>query len=400
MRLVSALMLVLAATAFGSDARSAPDEPNDVQALENVWSNTLIVFPDRPSSFITRGRNLDRMLELHPVTGRYPAVVFMHGSTGLSMHSTQVTKMIRSMAEAGFVVFAPDSLARPVAPYADATTFKSRIGVPEVQARIAEADMVRKRIASFAWVDADNISVAGFSMGAMTVHNIPTGDFRAYIILGYHCGPHSSRQLEGVKIPFDKPILAIRGQNDEWYAGGPNAGVNCGMYFRNYTNAQSIVYPRTPHDVSQHPDAMKEVVAFLRKNAMHEIAPVASSASQVPSSRFDGTWAGLMECSALAGGKPFTNVVNLQVASGTFKWRIQVPAGVRGFSGSITEPGEFSASGLIGANGLLEDVPPSAENTLVKWAIVFGGPVVDDKTIEADGGWGTNPCKMTLRKAA
>lgn len=380
-------------------ANADPADPNDTGGLENVWSNTLIVFPDRPSSFITRGRNLDRMLELHPITGRYPAVVFLHGSTGLSLHSTQVTKIIRSIAEAGFIVFAPDSLARPVAPYADAVTFKSRIGVPEVQARIAEADMVRKRIAAFAWIDADNISVAGFSMGGMTVHNIPTGDFRSYVVLGYHCGPHSSRQLEGVKIPYDKPILAIRGQNDEWYAGGPNAGVNCGMYFRNFPNARSIVYPGTPHDVSAHPDAMKEVVAFLRKNATSEVVPVANAALQTLSNRFDGAWSGLMECSALAGGRPFTNFVNLQVKDGSFTWRIQVTAGIRGFSGTITEPGEFSATGLIGANGLLENVPPSAENTQVKWAIVFGGPVVDDRTIEADGGWGTNPCKLTLRKA-
>lgn len=395
-----ALLVLIALATFVCPVNAASDDPNDPVALEAVWGNMLVVFPDRPSSFITRGRNLDRMLELHPVNGRYPAVVFLHGSTGLSMHSTQVTRIIRSMAEAGFVVFAPDSLARPVAPYADAVTFKSRIGVPEVQARIAEAEMARKRISSFPWIDPDNISVAGFSMGGMAVHNITTGDFRAYVVLGYHCGQHSSRQLEGIKIPFDKPILAIRGQSDEWYSGGPNAGVHCGLYFRNYPNARSIVYPGTPHDVSQHPDAMKEVVSFLRKNATREIAPVANAAPRTLSTRFDGAWSGLMECSALAGGRPFTNFVNLQVAGGSFKWRVQVAAGLRGFSGTITEPGEFSATGLIGANGLLEDVPPSAENTLVKWSIVFGGPVVDEKTIEADGGWGTNPCKMTLRKAA
>lgn len=200
------------------------------------------------------------------MTEKSPAVIFLHGSTGLSTTSPQTTRIIRNMAEAGYVVFAPDSMARPVPPYADPKTFKSRIGVKEVQGRIAEADMVRSRISKFTWIDANNIFVSGFSMGGMAVHNIATGDYRGYAILGYHCGPHLYRQLEGIKIPRDKPIIAMRGASDEWYVNGPNASVNCGMYMKGFSNAESKVYPNTPHDISQHPEAMPDLIAFLKRN--------------------------------------------------------------------------------------------------------------------------------------
>jgi len=238
------------------------------EQLDRVWSNTLIVMPQDPALYIYRGRNLDLIEKKYPATQRYPAVVFLHGSTGLYTTSTQITRMVHAMAAAGFVVFAPDSLARPVPPYADAKTFKSRIGYAEVQDRISEAKMVYERIQQFSWIDGNNVFVAGHSMGGMSVQNISSGEFRGYVVLGYHCGPHNDRRLEGIKVPRYRPILSIIGTNDEWFANGPNRSVNCGQYMSGRINAESVVLPGIPHDISQDATAMPKVVAFLRRNTL------------------------------------------------------------------------------------------------------------------------------------
>jgi dienelactone hydrolase len=260
---IPAVLLMLIAVFAAQEARA--DEATE---LNRVWANTLVVIPQEPDVYFYRAeRNLDLAIEKLTPGKKYPAVVFLHGCSGLSLGSTQVTRMIHNMAAAGFVVFAPNSLDRPHPPYCDPKTLKSYIDFNKVGLRIAEAKMVRERIANFDWIDTENVFLAGHSMGGMTTHNYAVADhFRGYVVLGYHCGPHTDRRLEGIKTPAGRPILSVLGDADEWFAGGPNRAVNCGQYMRAHSAGKSVVLKEAPHDISAHPDGMKLVVEFLRSN--------------------------------------------------------------------------------------------------------------------------------------
>lgn len=260
-----AVSLIAAAAVFLLAPAAGASDSEQTQ-LERVWENTLVVTPKDPNLYIFRVRNLDMVARTLGAGRKYPAVVFLHGCSGLFTSSPQVTRMVRDMAAAGFVVFAPNSLDRPHDPYCDPKTLKSYIDDKKVQNRINEAKSTFDRVSKLDFIDAENIFLAGHSMGGMTVHNYSGSEFRAYAVLGYHCGPHTYRNLEGIKTPTDRPLLTVRGDADEWYINGPNRTVHCGQYMRNHPLGKSVVLPGAPHDISSHPDGMKIVTEFLLAN--------------------------------------------------------------------------------------------------------------------------------------
>lgn len=267
------LIVTTLAVMFGSLAHASTE-------LDRVWDSTLIVFPHSPSSTSTWGNSLRYALDRYKPTEKLPAVVFMHGCSGLWMSSTQVTKMIRSFAEAGFVVFAPDSLARPgQSAYCQLRgdgSLLTNLDKSSIPRRIEEAKATFERIKQFDWIDADNIFLAGHSMGGNTVVRYPYPDFRAMASFGWNCGRRRVAWfLDGFEASPSVPIMTLYGFRDEHLARH-QPGVSCGdeSEMKGKTHRVSVTFNEAGHDLSADPRALPMAIDFFRRYATRPIMPI------------------------------------------------------------------------------------------------------------------------------
>lgn len=186
LRCVAVSVFLAACTSAPVDI-SSPTYPDNPQALANAWYDTLVVFPNEPQNYLTRaGRNLTPAVERFKPS-KLPALIFLHGSTGLAVGSTQTTQMIRSFAEAGFVVFAPNSLDRPRMPYGNASTLTIVPEATAIKQRVAELESTLRHIRELPWIDQENLFLAGHSMGATAAAQYRGTAFKAIALLGTNC---------------------------------------------------------------------------------------------------------------------------------------------------------------------------------------------------------------------
>jgi dienelactone hydrolase len=268
--LVLAVLAFALAACASTPAGNAPAE-EQVQ-LGRVWMNTLVVFPQAPN-LMYRGNNFGDGVATVKADQPLPAVVFMHGCAGLHLNWPEVQRMVKGFARAGFVVFAPDSLARPHAAYCDAKNLRATTDRTAMLNRLAEIRSTVDRIHAFKWVDKDNLFLAGASMGGYATALYEGPEFRARVIFGSHCG--AARGMPGgVRAPDGVAVLAIRGGEDEWFSAPHVKGRHCGEFpSMQKPNRQSVVLAGVPHDTSVDPKTMPMAIDFLRKYATRPIEP-------------------------------------------------------------------------------------------------------------------------------
>jgi poly(3-hydroxybutyrate) depolymerase len=95
------------------------------------------------------------------VQGRWPAVVLLHGCTGLG---GETPRQARVFASLGYAAFAPDSFARDGRTAQCHQQNRSHLAM-----RHDEAETLRRRISQLPWIDPDRIVLAGHSEGGWAV---------------------------------------------------------------------------------------------------------------------------------------------------------------------------------------------------------------------------------------
>jgi dienelactone hydrolase len=396
---LSALLVILLLGTAGAHAQST-----EADQLERVWRNTMVVFPQNPTSITGRAAMLPRLLEWYRPVGRLPAVIFMHGCSGLSMGSSQVTRMIRAYASAGFVVFAPNSLDRPRPPYCTGVGEVSGTDHTSLPLRLAELDMVRAKVAAMDWVDQDNLFASGHSLGGWTLSQYSGTAFRALAPFGLHClATRVLQNKRGIQAPESVPVIVAQGDADEWYPTVNLKVTNCGAHAEmRQPNRVHLLLPGIPHDVTRDPSVMPAVVAFFRQHAGRPIQPLAPAAS-APSVRFDGDWTGSLRCAAYGPFQAATHQIVFAIRGGKFRWRTQVAAGTRGFDGMVSEAGHVSALGLIIKTEVLETSDPRANLAEAETSISW--PIAVDARIQANrmsgmAVWNNQPCAVEMTHRA
>lgn len=261
--IIAAAIIVAGVLLGGRIVSAAPTDPDDPQALANVWTDTVVVFPQDPANyFIRAGRNMDSFVEKHQPKN-LPVVIFLHGCSGLYITSTQVTKMVHAYAAAGFVVFAPNSLDRPRKPFCASPT-QNDIDATSIPQRLGELRSTLAHVKALPWVDASNIVLAGHSLGGWTVSQWSGPDFRAAVITGATCQPTDRmRQKPGVQLPPETAVISVLGANDEWFPYNLSAQ-NCGAFKEMHAeNRKFVLLKGMPHDVTKDPEAMPMIVRFI-----------------------------------------------------------------------------------------------------------------------------------------
>ena len=202
-----------------------------------------------------------------------PVVVYMHGCTGFSAEDRKVIKQI---AEAGFIVVAPDSMARAYRPRQCLSRAKKGGAHPFVfDFRQAEINYALDNLWQQPWVDWDNLFLVGVSEGGLATAHYRGDYFRARVITQWTC--QGAPLVQGISAPDDTPILSIVQKNDPWYNGAESQqSGHCGSFFGDRPGSTSIIIDGdSEHRVMQDDKVMDRIIQFLNDN----LAPVAEPLS-------------------------------------------------------------------------------------------------------------------------
>lgn len=246
---------------------SFPSQGRAINDLERTWVHALVAMPAAKTGETHyfrmdtgKGRKtLDRYRG-----EKAPVVVYLHGCTGFSKRDR---KFIRRIAERGFIVVAPDSMARTYRPrQCDPDSKRGGLNPWVFDFRQAEINYAVDQLWEKPWADWDNLFLMGVSEGGAATALYRGDFFRARVITQWTC--QGAPLIRGLEAQSEEPILAIVQQNDPWYDNDhTDQGGDCGAYFGNRPGSKSIILKDgKKHNVLKGDKVFKEVMAFLRRN--------------------------------------------------------------------------------------------------------------------------------------
>ena len=150
-----------------------------------------------------------------PGTAHVPAVVYMHGCSGLGGGINGVGQLL---ADWGYAVFAPNSFAagdRKRQP--DCGKTRMRLWHPERinQRRLAELTHAAQQVGRLPWIDQRNVYLMGVSEGGAAVARYSGDTFRGHIIIASQCRSSAGGHYLGA--PKSTPVLAVHAKHDRAY---------------------------------------------------------------------------------------------------------------------------------------------------------------------------------------
>jgi len=184
--------------------------------------------------------------------GPFPAVVALHDCGGIDRPSARTTQLYGEWAtllsEKGFVVVFPDSFAsRGLGPQCRVRQTKVRAS----RERVADANAARRWLASQPFVQANHISLLGWSSGAIAAlwavrpnaqPRDSSADFRSAVAFYPGC-----QRLRRTAWSARVPTLILIGSADDWTLASTCQQMVAGAHGRS-ARAEIVVYPGAHHE--------------------------------------------------------------------------------------------------------------------------------------------------------
>src|SRR5207244_2723451 len=155
--------------------------------LERTWQEATVALPplkgEAPPVFTMSQRRIERHLAGFQANRGFPVVVYLHGCTGLG-----AIEFLEVLAKAGFVVVAPDSMARRWRPLqCNPWSHGSTGNLFVFDFRMAELSYALQQLRQFDWVDRDNLYLVGVSEGGVAAALYRGDDVKARVIAQWNC---------------------------------------------------------------------------------------------------------------------------------------------------------------------------------------------------------------------
>ncbi len=231
--------------------------------LELTFDHAVIALPPTHQGGAVRLGQLEEIADPDAISGRRPVVIYLHGCTGIGNYG-----FFKVLAGAGYVVVAPDSMARRFRPLqCDPRTNTGGHNLFIYDFRRAEIAYALQRLRRYSWIDWSNVFLIGTSEGGVAAALYRGDEFRARVIAQWTC--IGGALVRGIAAPPETPILAIVRNNDPWYDPARTAGQrgDCGAFMASRPGSRSIVLSgRQEHDVFGDPEIVREILRFLQAN--------------------------------------------------------------------------------------------------------------------------------------
>lgn len=177
---------------------------------------------------------------------RVPAVLMLHGCSGMTYGTTQYR---RYFIGSGYALFEPSSYARPGK--------KCGEGFYDVsfQQRLEELEHAQLEISKLPWVDQDRVYLMGISEGGRVVAAWGGNGFAGHIIIAAPCG---ADQDSIPAAPKNTPVLSVIGELDEW------AQLSKCRTDGHAAGSKSVVIKGEGHGIPELPEVGTAIGEFLK----------------------------------------------------------------------------------------------------------------------------------------
>ena len=246
------------------EAMSRSDWSNPTE-MHRAWQHALVRVPT--------GKNRSRKLTTAKLPGwnaraRYPAIVYLHGCSGIW---SGTHNRVKFLADNGFVVVAPASMARAKYPQScDPKTQQGGMYRPTLQMRQYDAGYAIEQVKKLPFVDKEKVVLVGLSEGGWATTTFRPQNTQqsvaARVAEGVTCHAGWS-EFKGINTRQDEPILTLVAAGDPWYQNQWTRG-SCTKYIVRSNGSKSVVYNSgrlaTVHELLDHREPKAEVLSFLR----------------------------------------------------------------------------------------------------------------------------------------
>tara|TARA_B100000965_G_scaffold348613_1_gene321325 strand:+ start:5371 stop:6117 length:747 start_codon:yes stop_codon:yes gene_type:complete len=241
-----------------------PMESLGPEAVEKTWERAYFYLPAEVNPLgtgVLGGRrglaSLGMALDALAKGPARPVVVYLHGCGGFGNSGKTNANML---AEAGFVVVAPDSFARPGRVKTCNGKTHSAAGPKGIYAevigwRLEELQRALQGLKDFPWVDGNNLFLFGHSQGSNAVAFYDGAAFKARVMTGTRCS-------RGYRAPTDEPALAVSSVDDPWFRGRP---VKC-LDYTGRTALKVLMLDGKEHVTARVPEGRRAILEFLGEN--------------------------------------------------------------------------------------------------------------------------------------
>ena len=190
-----------------------------------------------------------------------PVVIYLHGCSGI-VYENQAWGSL--LAQQGFIVILPDSMARRNEMNCDPKTKKSG-KFPQAHAmRQEEIRYAARRINEAPWWDKRNLFLMGHSEGGVAAARTKLPDFSGIIISGWRCTHGKNPQFDGIFAPLETPVLTVEWSRDDWQTDATKG--SCSDKFTGRSQAQQLLLPGSGHNIYDQATARDAVARFLREH--------------------------------------------------------------------------------------------------------------------------------------
>jgi dienelactone hydrolase len=235
------------------------------QSAAGVIDTAQLVIP----ASATGGAPFSGLLKDAPrdVRGPVPLVVFLHGSSGLSLKA--IGEWQQWLAGMGIASLAPNSFALP-----DRLTYKSPVGqdvYEKIHAlRLSEIVLAVKAVQQMPWVDRNRLVLAGTSEGATAVARYTGTEFAGRIVYSWSCENNYFVREHATALPADRPVLNVMSSTDTFFSaantwlGNPNPQGHCGAALKTNKMAAVLLIPGAPHTLLNLAQTRHATSGFLK----------------------------------------------------------------------------------------------------------------------------------------
>ncbi len=197
---------------------------------------------------------------------RVPVVVFLHGSSGLSLKA--ITEWQTWLAGIGVASIAPDSFALP-----DRLTYKSPISKAVYEQihglHASEIGMALEALQSAPWADTTRLVLAGTSEGAPSVARHGGAQFIGRMLFAWSCEDNYFVEQHRTALVPNQAVLNIISSVDPFFSstntwlGNAQASGHCGEAFKSQAQTSVVLIPGAPHTLLNLPAAKHAVAGYV-----------------------------------------------------------------------------------------------------------------------------------------